>query len=254
MHDDPLYVSTRDSWQAIWDAASVERELETLTYARTCYMKTFERHLPHDDLILEAGCGLGIMVIHLRRQGFNIIGLDYVEAAVRKARAYDPTLPLQVGDVHALPYADGSLGAYLSFGVLEHFPQGPLPALREANRVLRAGGVLVLTVPYPNVVHRLIALRRRLHGQVERSAEHFYESTYTRRALESAVCEAGFDVVLTQPTSHSFTWWGLGGPFRGQGYYETTPLAEWAGRLTRWLLPWAFNFTTLLVARKRGPR
>ncbi len=250
MSNDPLYRSTQAAWQAIWDEASVEQELETLTYARTDYMAVFQRYLPRDAMILEAGSGLGIMVIHLRRQGFNVVGLDYVEAAARKARAYDPSLSLAVGDVHALPHADGSLGAYLSFGVLEHFPQGPLPALREANRVLRAGGVLVLTVPYPNVVHRVVRLRRRLRGQVERADEHFYESAYTRRQLEDAARQAGFEVILSQPTGHSFTWWGLGGPFRSAGYYRTSRLAEWLGRLTRAALPWAFNFSTLLIARK----
>ena len=251
-HDDPLYSSTQAAWAAIWDAVSVEQELETLAYARTDYMEVFQRYLPRDALILEAGSGLGIMVIHLRQRGFNVMGLDYVEGAVRKARTYDAALPLLVGDVHALPHASGSLGAYLSFGVLEHFPQGPLPALREAHRVLRRGGVLVLTIPYPNVVYRLVALRRRLRGDIARSDAHFFESAYTRRQLEDAARQAGFEVVLAQPTSHSFTWWGLGGPFRRPGYYQTSRLAEWMGRLTRVALPWAFNFSTLLVARKVG--
>ncbi|GAB4443301.1 MAG: class I SAM-dependent methyltransferase [Anaerolineae bacterium] len=250
MHDDPLYRSTQQAWESIWDDASVETELATLAYPRTDYMAEFQRHLPRDGVILEAGCGLGIMVIHLRREGFNVVGLDYVETAVRKALAYDSTLPLQVGDVHALPYARDSLAAYLSFGVLEHFPQGPVPALCEAHRALRPGGVLVLTIPYPNVVHRLVSLRRRLTGQVERSDAHFYESTYTRRQLEDAVRQAGFEVACSRPTGHSFTWWGLGGPFRAAGYYRTSPLAEWLGRLTRAALPWAFNFMTLVIARK----
>ena len=56
------------------------------------------------------------------------------------ARAYDPALKLQTGDVHALPYGDKSVHGYLSFGVLEHFEHGVGPALREANRVLASGG------------------------------------------------------------------------------------------------------------------
>jgi hypothetical protein len=40
--------------------------------------------------------------------------------------------------------------------------------------------------------------------------------------------------------------------FRRSGYYETSALAEILGGLLRWVLPWAFNFTTLVIARKPG--
>ena len=52
------------------------------------------------------------------------------------------------------------------------------------------------------------------------------------------------------PTSHSYTLWGLGGVFRAPGYYQTSALAESLGKLLRVVLPWAFNFTTLIIARK----
>ena len=41
-----------------------------------------------------------------------------------------------------------------------------------------------------------------------------------------------------------------GGPFRAPGYYRTSLLAETLGTVVRWALPWTFNFTTLLIARK----
>jgi SAM-dependent methyltransferase len=251
MTNDPLYQSTQEAWAEIWDGASIEQELETLSYPRAReYFGKFIPHLPRDGVIVEAGCGMGVVVMHLRAQGFDVIGLDYVETVLRRARAHDPALSLQAGDVHALPYASGSLSGYLSFGVLEHFPHGPLPALREANRVLRPGGVLVLTIPYPNVVQRLIKLRRRMRGQAEHSHDDFYETTYTHRELQRCVREAGFEVVLLSPTSHSFTLWGLGGPFRASGYYRTSALAERMGAVLRVLTPWALCFTTLIVARK----
>ncbi len=245
--DDPLYQSTQNTWDEIWEDASVEQELETLSYKRAveCY-NLFTPYLPRDEPILEAGCGLGAAVIHLRAQGFNVIGMDYVESALHKARAYAPWLHVHAGDVHALPYARASLGAYLSYGVLEHFPQGALPALQEAHRVLKPGGVLVLTVPYPNVIYRLVRWRQ----GTPRADEAFYETAYTRRELEAMVREVGFEVVLAQPTSHSFTLWGLGGVFRAPGYYKTSMFAELVGRVLRLLLPWAFNFTTLVVGRK----
>ncbi len=246
------YDSTRQTWENIWDQASVEVELETLTYPRSRdLIAAYTPYLPRDGPILEAGCGLAAVVIHLRQQGFHAIGLDYATNALQKARAYDPTLELQAGDVHALPYASGSLAGYLSFGVLEHFEQGMGPALREAARVLRPGGVLVLTIPYPNIVWKLVQWGRRRQGQSSLTDDAFYESTYTPHDLARETEAAGFEIVEVRPTGHDFTLWGLGGPFRTKGYYRTSRLARWLGQGLRVIAPWPFNFNTLLVGRKK---
>ncbi len=248
---DDLYERTRQSWEDIWSQASVEAELEVMDQRRTWEtLGVYPQYLAREGIILEAGCGLGTVIIRLREMGLRVIGLDYAERALRTARAYDPTLSLQAGDVHALPYRSASLHGYLSFGVLEHFAHGMGPALREANRVLVPGGTLVLTIPYPNVVHRLVHWKRRLLGQGTLASEDFYESTYTHHQLIAEVERAGFEVVLVRPTSHSFTLWGLGWPFRAKGYYRTTWLADALGALLRRIAPWPFNFTTLLIARK----
>ncbi len=247
-----LYDTTRQTWEDIWEGASVETELDTLRYSRARQtIARYERYLDRDGIILEAGCGLAAVVIYLREKGFRVIGLDYAVNALRKAHAFDPTLPLCAGDVHALPYASGSLAAYLSFGVLEHFPHGMGPALREAARVLRPGGILVLTIPYPNLVWKLSQLRRRLQGASRLNQEDFYESTYTQHDLVREAQAAGFDILEVTPTSHAFTLWGLGGPFRAPGYYRTSPLADRLGSLLARLAPWSFSFSTLLIGRRR---
>jgi hypothetical protein len=38
--------------------------------------------------------------------------------------------------------------------------------------------------------------------------------------------------------------------FRAPGYYQTSALAEGLGKALSVVLPWAFNFSTLVIARK----
>jgi len=249
------YRDTRAAWVRIWDEeADLARELGTLEYARSLQSRSlYLPCLPKDALILEAGCGMGIELVHLRRLGYRVAGIDYAANAVRHLRAFQPGHRLAVGDIHDLPYADGSFGAYLSFGVLEHADFGPGPALEQAWRVLGPGGVLVVTVPYPNLVWRLSRLKKRWSRPNPEPSLKYFETAYTIRALEESVERAGFRVLSRYPISHSFTLWGLGRPFRGRGYYETTPLAERLGGLLRRLAPWAMCFESLIIARKAGP-
>jgi SAM-dependent methyltransferase len=247
----PRYETTRQAWETIWDNASVERELETMQYART--QKTvdiYTSYLTKNDIILEAGSGLSAALINLRRKGFNVVGLDYAVNALQISHHFDATLPLLAGDVHSLPYAENSLGAYLSFGVLEHFEHGMQPALAEAYRVLKPGGILVLTIPYPNVVHQLLEWRRKVNKTSVLNDDSFYESTYTCAALYANVEKVGFKVIEAVPTSHSFTLWGLGSLFRRPGYYQTSKLADALGGVLSRILPWSFNFMTLVIAQK----
>lgn len=245
------YDSTREAWEKIWDSASVERELALMQSARAREtVGIWMDYLPREGVILEAGSGLSAAVITLRRLGYNVAGLDYAENALRISREYDATLPLLVGDVHALPHPENSLAGYLSFGVLEHFEHGMMPALAEAYRALRPGGIMVLTIPYPNVVYRLIEWRRKRAQVSVLNDDDFYESRYTREALCKNVTDTGFEIIEALPTSHAYTLWGLGGIFRGRGYYETSFVADAAGALLKLFAPWPFNFSTMVIARK----
>jgi len=245
------YNSTRDEWRRIWqEEADIVRELETLNYARSRHARAlYSPYLPRGEFILEGGCGLGIEVINLSEQGYKVVGIDYAENALHQINRFRPGYRLTAGDIHRLPFPDGTFGAYLSIGVLEHFEFGPEPGLREAGRVLRQGGILVLIIPYPSLIWRLIRLRARL---LRKSPDpEFYETTYSTHQLQQYLSSTGFDIVERHPIGHSFTLWGLGKLFRGPGYYETSALAERLGAVFLTLLPWPICFESLFIARKR---
>jgi SAM-dependent methyltransferase len=250
--DSETYRTTRSAWNRIWrEEGSLERELETLEYARARQARAlYLPQLPSDGLLLEAGCGVGAQLVHLGRLGYRTIGVDYAENALSQLRASFPEHSVTAGDVHRLPFVCGRFAGYLSFGVLEHFDFGPGPALMEANRVLRPGGLLIVAVPYPNLVWRLVRIRGRFVRPGRPSASRYYETTYTLGRMEDEVRRAGFAVLDRHPIGHSFTLWGLGPVFRGPGYYESSPLADRLGDWLRRWAPWIMCFECLIIARK----
>lgn len=263
-------VETRNkaAWTRIWRGTTVRHELSTLDYPRS--REEIAAYLPFllkDRPVLEAGCGVGRVVIYLLQSGYDVVGVDYCADALEKAKTHAPGLPLVLADLRKLPFETGVYHAYLSFGVLEHFLEGPVNALAEANRVLEDGGILVVTVPHPNVFHKCSApvgwLRmngfvRRLFGKRPLRdvwpADSYYETSFNRSEIQRHLRDTGFEIIVQEPVGHAFSLWLLSRMFQKQGsYYDTNSVAETLARVLRQLAPWATCFMTLTVARKRAP-
>src|SRR6202042_1391706 len=73
------------------------------------------------------------------------VPLHVEQARQRAAREQRAPRSFQVGDARAIPCEDGAAGAGVFFGPLYHLTDSNerLKAIREARRVLRAGGVLL---------------------------------------------------------------------------------------------------------------
>lgn len=123
--------------------------------------------------VVDVGCGLKPY-----RGLFHPAVTEYV--GVDRPGPY--ASPDIVADAHALPFADGSFDAGVSFQVFEHLPH-PARCLAELARVVRPGGDLVITVPGVWPAHEV---------------PHDYWR-FTRYGLEALAREAGLAVVELTP-------------------------------------------------------
>lgn len=179
-------------WDDEWSRYTPAAVREVMEYYRRfpVIYPSLMRHLPREGEIVEAGSGLGQWVALLREAGFAARGVDSSREALSRARRVFPGMPFDEADVLALPFPDASLAGYVSFGVAEHFEEGPNALLREAARVLRDGGVMAISVPWLSPLRR--AQRLRPAGPPEGAA--FYQYFFTRGEILAAVEGAGFEV------------------------------------------------------------
>jgi SAM-dependent methyltransferase len=95
--------------------------------------------------VLNAGAGQGSFSLRLARLGFEVTSVDESAAAVDVLRQRLPGR-VELADVAALPFADDSFDAAVLGEVLEHVSDDE-GALSEVARVLKASGVLAVSVP-----------------------------------------------------------------------------------------------------------
>ncbi len=105
------------------------------------------------ERVLDVACGTGNAALLAARGGAKVTGLDaskrLLSVAAARAEAENLHAHWQTGDLHQLPFADGSFEVVTSvFGVI--FAHDPLQAISEIVRVLVPGGRALLTTWIPS--------------------------------------------------------------------------------------------------------
>ncbi len=121
--------------------------------------------------VLDAGCGVGYGAEVLATRARRVVGVDLdAEAIAYARRRYGaPNVEFVQGDLLALELPDGDFDVVCSFETIEHVPDHER-YLREVRRVLRPGGVFVVSTPRADATTRRPA---NPHHEVELSRADF---------------------------------------------------------------------------------
>jgi SAM-dependent methyltransferase len=120
--------------------------------------------------VLDVGCANGYSSARYAALGAQVVGVDFVPEMVEHANTRRAGLPPQVarrlefavGDIRALEFEDASFDAVVSTRVVINLPswEEQRRGLGECARVLRSGGLLLLSEATEQGWRRLNALRR----------------------------------------------------------------------------------------------
>jgi SAM-dependent methyltransferase len=137
--------------QASYDQVAAEYaekfkdEMDDKPFDRDC-LDRLAREVRDLGPICDLGCGPGQIARYLHRQGVDVLGVDLSPRMVAEAQRLNPEIHFHQGDMLALPDADQSWGGIAAFYCIIHIPREQIvAALQEMKRVLKPGGVLLVT-------------------------------------------------------------------------------------------------------------
>lgn len=97
-------------------------------------------HLPPHGCLLDIGCGYGRW-FPLLQNGRDVVGIEFVQPLVERARALHPDVPVALADATRIPFRDATFDMAVTVKVLQCLDgTDQSRAVREILRVLRPGG------------------------------------------------------------------------------------------------------------------
>ena len=111
-------------------------------------LNIFSDLLKDNDRVLDLGCGNGRLLKLFSGKKIDYLGVDNSEKLLEIAKKLHPEQKFLLADALNLPLSDNFFEAVFSIAVLHHMPSKELRLkfFQEARRVLKPGGILVLTV------------------------------------------------------------------------------------------------------------
>lgn len=117
-----------------------------------------EARVPRSATVLDLGCGAGVLTESLLERGYTVSGVDISQdmldlAGERLQRFPESSYELRQAECEDLPYPDDTFDVVACIGVFGYLDNVE-EALTEIGRVLKPGGLLILSVR--NYLNRLL--------------------------------------------------------------------------------------------------
>lgn len=110
---------------------------------------------PQETKVLDLGVNTGLYFALFSGIGFQVSGLDINRNNIEQMRRLFPTHELQYGDLNTRLNVDSeTLDVVWAGEIIEHIPN-TANAISEMHRVLKKGGLLVLTTPFHGLVKNI---------------------------------------------------------------------------------------------------
>lgn len=161
------------------------------------WLERFARHLGAGATVVDLGAGPGFDSVELRLLGLQAVSVDLSLGMLRAGRREFPGPRVQA-DARSLPFPDGSVaGVWANASLLHLPPRDTASALGEIRRVLRARGLL----------HVSVKSGAGAEWESERYGEPRWFQYWSAADLDALLSDSGFDVIESWANSTARADW-----------------------------------------------
>lgn len=182
--------------------------------------------------IMDVGCGSGGVMQEVLKRGHKVVGVDISEEMLKEAgettRDYSGDATYIQGDIEQIPLPADSFDVVICVGVLQ-FLQNDKNAVREINRVLRTGGIVILTLP--NIFR--ISNWLDPYYYLNRGLKYIFYKMYTEKSNAGPLKPEDFGTNDTF-RSRRYYYGQLNGLFDINGFYDRKTVGVGFGPVTFW--------------------
>jgi ubiquinone/menaquinone biosynthesis C-methylase UbiE len=169
------------------------------------------------ELWVDAGCGTGTLSRIIVGLGGRVVGFDASPAMVQNA-VFQSSKEISGGSVEfkviqtieKIPLENHSVDGIVCSSVLEYL-ESPRECILEFARIMRSGGILILTVPHRRSLLRVLQklvfkLTSAMTNKPRPEYLHFSKNHFSKRELIQLVQDCGFEQSQIEFTSFWPSW------------------------------------------------
>ena len=182
-------------WNDRWKDLSVDRIMKN----KNIYPLKNSLKIIKDDKqnkILEAGCGNGRILRFFHKYNYDIIGIDFIDAAIQKLKKADPTLKVYTQSILNTDFPNNYFQYILAFGLYHNFKDEINDSIKETNRILKIGGKLCASFRADNIQNKMLDnLYELSYKSNKNEKKYFHKSNFKIRDLEKIFENSGFKIL-----------------------------------------------------------
>lgn len=187
-----------DKWEKldihIFKEEAFKRDPWTISHKPV--IEKYIKKINKNGVFLEAGCGMGQWCFYVaEKYGLKSFGVDVAEKTIQKLNDYcgklnNNLINFIVDDLNDSKIESRFCDMFVSLGVIEHF-QDPKPMLKNLHRLLKPGGIGIITVPNVYSMHSIT----RPILQILNRWDIGYERSFSPRELKNLSLNSGFKII-----------------------------------------------------------